>query len=231
MSTAVFISIVMLSVVASGFELIGTAKDIKSGKIIYIEKHQITNDAKGFNRLIQTDYTRPNGEIFASIKSDFSKSLFLPEVEYKDQRFQLTETQTYDKESQKVVLTKIEKNKEAEKKEFAVKDNFVTGQGFNNFIKTHFEALPGKAIEINFIVLARMDYYKFNILPQKIESTTERSFALTAGNFIFRMFSHPIEVSYDARTCRLLTFKGLSNIMNDQDKSQEVLIHYSEGTP
>lgn len=231
MKTLMMFLAFLISMAANGVGLIGTATDLKSGKIVYIEKHRITNDENGFNRLIQTDYLRPDGQTFATIKSDFSKDLYLPLVEFKDERFQITETMTFEKEARKIILTKTEKGKDVERKEFTVEENFVVGQGFNNYIKTHFDLPPESKVKINFVVLTRMNYYKFDIQQQKLVSENRKTFFLVAGNFIFKLFSHPIEVTYETQSGRLLTYKGLSNIMNDQNKSQEVLINYTESAP
>lgn len=216
---------------AHAFELIGTAKDLKSGAVLYIEKHIITSGEDGLNRLIQTEYRKPDGNLFATMKTDFQEDSYLPKIEFVDERFAVTEIQTYDKAQKTLKLTRSEKNKETIKKEFPVVESMVSGQGFTNFIRINFDTAEGSKVKFNFVVLAKMDFYKFEILVKDDSQSEIKFFQLSPGNFIFRMFAHPIEVGYHRKSKRISSYKGLSNILTDDNKNQEVLISYTEGPP
>lgn len=228
---ALFVFSHFVSFSGYALELIGTAKHIKTGEVLYIEKHEIASDEKGLNRMIQTEYQKPDGKVFASMKTDFQEDPFLPKIDFADSRFSFLETQVYDKKLKKLTLVKSENGKEISRKSLDVVDNMVSGQGFTNFIKVNFDAPEKSHIKFNFVVLAKMDFYQFDILVKGSEDKNAKKFQLSPGHLIFRLFLKPIEVSYDAKTKRILTYLGLSNIMTDEHKSQEVLITYAEGRP
>ena len=112
---------------AQAFDLIGTAKDLKSGAVLYIEKHRITKSEDGLNRLIQTEYQKPDGKVFARMRTDFKEDPFLPKIEFSDDRFAITETLIYDRSQKKITLTKREKDKADITKELKVSGNMVAG--------------------------------------------------------------------------------------------------------
>ncbi|MBK9322862.1 MAG: hypothetical protein IPM97_07960 [Bdellovibrionaceae bacterium] len=216
---------------AQAFDLIGTAKDLKSGAVLYIEKHRITKSEDGLNRLIQTEYQKPDGKVFARMRTDFKEDPFLPKIEFSDDRFAITETLIYDRSQKKITLTKREKDKADITKELKVSGNMVAGQGFTNFIKMNFDAPDKSKLKFNFVVLANADHYKFEVVVKDKASAEQKNFQLSPGNFLFRWLSQPIEVGFFTKTKSISTWKGLSNILSDDNRSQEVLIAYEEGRP
>lgn len=214
-----------------GGDLFGTATDLKTGEFRYSERHSISRGEDNLTKMIRADYLTKDGKVFASMTSDFTEDSFLPEIKFQDSRFSISENQVYDRKQKKLILSKTEKNGEPQRKELIVIDNMVSGQGFNNFLLANFDSLEKKAIQFNFVVLSNMDFYRFEIGLGKSGNIDERAFVLGPGNFLFRMFFHPIEVAYDVKSKRLLRYKGLSNILSDAGKSQEVLITYKEGGP
>jgi hypothetical protein len=228
--TSLFL-ILLMSQNTQGQDLFGTANDLKTGEFRYFERHAISRGEDNLTKMIRADYLNKDGQVFASMTSNFSEDSFLPEISFQDSRFSISETQSYNVKQKKLVLLKSEKNREPQKKELTVVDNMVSGQGFNNFLLANFDHFAKKAIHFNFVVLSKMDFYRFEVVHSQNANADERSFSLSPGNFLFRMFSHPIEVAYDLRSKRLLRYKGLSNILSDSGKSQEVLITYKEVGP
>lgn len=229
MNRGLLFLIVLWAQILLGHNLFGTATDLRTGEFRYFERHTISRGEDNLTKMIRADYLTKDEKIFASMISNFTEDSFLPEINFQDSRFSISETQVYDKKQKKLVFSRTEKNRETQRKEIAVIENMVSGQGFNNFLVSNFDFLVKKAIQFNFVVLSKMDFYRFEIVSGENAKTDERSFSLSAGNFLFRMFLHPIEVTYDINSKRLLRYKGLSNILSDSGKSQEVLIIYKVG--
>ena len=51
-------------------------------------------------------------------------------------------------------------------------------------------------------------------------------FSVTTKNWLFSLFFKPIVLAYDADSIRLLAFRGLSNIQDNNGQAQSVLIQY-----
>ena len=85
---------VFFSLSSFALELQGVATKIGSDEVIYTEVHTITLNEKKLNQLIQTKYLKPDGTTFATMTSDFSKNLNIPEVQFEDYRFKKKDTMT-----------------------------------------------------------------------------------------------------------------------------------------
>jgi len=222
--------IIALSHFSHALEFTGKAYDQEKGQLIYIENHKTVDDANGFNQLIETQYTDPNGKVMATIRSDFKKDLVIPDVVFVDNRFSFKDEQIYDPETKLVkIIRTAEKTGKIEKNEFKVKKNMLGGQGFNNFLKKNFDQLiDKKSIPVQFIVLSSRDFFEFKIQlsgNKKLEPN-QVEFGLSISNYFLKVFVSDIQTIYSKITKQLLTFRGLSNLSNDKGKPYNVRIEY-----
>jgi hypothetical protein len=223
-----YVFLIILTLVgepAMALELQGTATSLYSTTVIYIEKHNIENDERGFNKNISTEYSQPNGTVFAKMKTYFQKDQFLPDVEFEDQRFRLLETQTLDLSTGQIAVVKRKDEKIISEKKIKMINPLVAGQGFDNLIKANFNRLEANGLNINFLVLDKMDYLRFEV-QQESKNTSQKTFSLSPESLFLRMFVKKIKVIYDLKSKALLRYQGISNIMDDQGKPQDVLISY-----
>jgi hypothetical protein len=96
--------------------------------------------------------------------------------------------------------------------------NSVLGQGFHNFIVTNFEKILKNSTEVNFVIPARSDQYKFEIKLEKIEQNLV-TIKVFPSNYLIRAFVSPIILVYDKTDLSLVSFTGLSNLENEKRKS------------
>ncbi len=230
----VLLLFIFLSSLAHALEFKGKAYDQEKGQLIYIEKHKTVDDANGFNQLIETQYTDPDGKVMATIQSDFKKDLVIPDVIFVDSRFGFKDEQIYDPDTKIVKITRTnDKTGKIEKNEFKVKKNMLGGQGFNNFLVKNFDQLlDKKSIPVQFIVLSSRDFFEFKIQlsgntklePDQVE------FGLSISSYFLKVFVNDIQTIYSKTSKRLLTFRGLSNLSNDKGKPYNVRIEYEYPT-
>ncbi len=213
---------------AAALEFTGKAYRLDTDKLVYLEKHRTKEDPAGFNLLIETEYTYPDGRVFARIKSDFAKDRIIPDVIFEDIRFSTKDELEYNPERKSIRIIHTDlKNKSTENNVFEVQNNMLAGQGFNNFLLQNFDSLAkGESIPVCFIVLASMDYFRFDIKMKPANSPDLIEFGLKVHNLILRLFVSEIRVSYSRSSKRLKTFKGLSNITDDQGEPLKVRIEY-----
>ena len=205
----------------NNYVLRGNAINSTSGKFAYNEIHYIEADEKNLNKQIQTLYKTAEGRVFATMTSDFSKDSLLPEITFEDKRFGLVQKQEVDKENKKIILTKGN-----EKQEIPIRADLVSGQGFDNFIKLNFDSKPNKDIPMSFIVLDKMDFFRFS-LRNSSNSGSIKEFSLKIQSLFLKLFAGTISVKYDSEKKKLLHYEGLSNIADNDNKSQNVVINYT----
>lgn len=225
------VTTLLLSVFTSwSLELKGIAKSMDKKEVLYTEVHQITKNENGLNKFIETKYIDKDGKVFATMRSDFSKSPVLPIISFEDTRFSLKEELSWDDDGKHVRL-KITDPKGAQEKKFPVTDKMVAGQGFDNFIKTNYESMQKKALPIKFGVLSAMDFYSFKGYQKEKASSKSDKFGISLTNLVLRLFADELLVEYDPKTKQLLSYRGLSNIMSPSQKSQNVHIDYEVVNP
>lgn len=205
----------------------GIATSIDGQKILYTEVHNIELDKNGLNKKIETKYYDINNQLFAEMISDFSKNLALPEIKFTDTRFKNIEQLSVDSESSTVEF-KITKNEQVKNlKKFSFKSEMTAGQGFDNFIKINFEKLKTTKVPLNFGVLSEQDFFSFNGYKKRDISTNKVEFGIDLSSFFLRLFSNELVLVYDSETKQILSYKGLSNILTTEGKTQSVFIQYS----
>lgn len=206
-------------------ELNGVAKTLDGKKIVYIEKHRITLDDDGLNKTIESQYSRPDGSIFAKMTSDFSKNKTVPIIVFDDSRFKKREELQFHGE-ERVSLKTINNGKLLEK-HFPLEKNMVVGQGFDNFIKINFGKLTEDTVSLFFGVVTKLDF--FNFTAQKRNASKERvTFGINVKSRFLRLFLDELKVEYDVKSKQLVKYVGLSNLPDDSGRDQNVLIEYEK---
>lgn len=224
MNYLVSVSLILLSqiLLAKNIKIEGIAKDLKTGKVVYTEIHEVTLDNKQQNQTIQTKYYAPNKELFAELTSDFSKSKYIPNVIFHDLRNIKKFSKVLNDQKEISIESEIQ-NKKSQKSIKINKELTVSGQGFDNFLKDHFNMKS--PLEIDFLVLEKKKLYGF-IVEKKDLSPTLTQFSLKLDSFL-KYFTMPVEVTYDTETQFLKKYKGLSNITDHEDKTLIVEIDYT----
>jgi hypothetical protein len=133
----------------------GDAYD-KDNKLVYIETHTFKKYPGGEISEIQTKYHNPEGKLIAEIESNFSKDPFIPDTVFIDHRFKEKQELIYDKVSNLVTMKITDAKGKIKTNTIKRTENMVSGQGFHNYIISHFD---DKKAEIKFIVLPKLDFF------------------------------------------------------------------------
>lgn len=207
-------------------DLKGVASSVGDNKQIYTEVHKITVDNNRLNKKIQTKYYKPDGKLFAEMTSNFVKNVTLPDVKFSDSRFEKTEELNFDENKKTMTFVTTSGGKKTISKEFKVTEDMAAGQGFDNFVKLNFDKLKLAATPLTFGVLSQMDFFSFKGYKKKDIDENIVQFGIELSNFFLRMMSSELVLEYDSQTKQILSYKGLSNILTDDGKTQDVLIKY-----
>lgn len=207
----------------------GVARDSK-GETAYIEQHEIKYNDQGFVETVVTRYMRPkgDGEIFARLESYFSEGTkFVPKSIFTDFRFNHQEETivSADKKTLEIVHTDLD-SKKTKSKTVEISPQMVLGQGYHNYILNDFEKFNiGEKRTLDFVVPARLDYYRFDLTYVGLLKTEQRRvFRLDITNWVLKLFADKILVTYDDKSKRLMTYEGLTNIPDDNGKNQSLVI-------
>lgn len=204
--------------------LVVTGKAYSENKIIYVEKHFPIVLKDGSYQSLKTEYFFDNGKKFADISSDFSLNQFVPNVIFKDERFNLLEYIKWDRASN-MLLIEREINNKKKSSSLEIKSASILGQGFHNFIVKNFDNILKSEVDVYFIITSKSDQFHFKMYLAK-KTDKEVIIKGKIDNFFLRAFVEEIELTYALPDKRLLRFKGLSNLDNNQGNSQNVDILY-----
>lgn len=201
-------------------------KAMIGNQLAYTEKHKaVLSSADGLYQSLTTDYTDDKENIFATIKSDFSKSAVIPDYVFNDKRNAISENIKKSDDGKKLFIEISEKGK-IKKSELELKENSILSQGFHNFVLLHLEELKNKSMEVNFIVPRKADQYRFTIQKEKSEGETI-VLSIKPSNFFLKAVVPKINLSYNVKTKHLLTFKGMTNIDGPNGETLKADIQYS----
>ena len=103
----------------------------------------------------------------------------------------------------------------------------IVGPGFNEFIKANWDRLlAGQTIVCAFVVPSRLQLVPFRIRHTGDIADGGHRFTVSADNAFLRLLAPELKVEYDRRTRKLLTYEGPSNVNDDRNAPQDVLIRF-----
>lgn len=205
----------------------GIAKE--NGKIVYTENHEVKFNDKGEVLDATTTYVSPSGKTLGILKSDFRKSLSLPEHIFVDER---TKGQYGIRRSENnIVLFNRDLGKSEQQIELPDKKDQeriqVGCQGFNYFLKGKLDNLKNiKSQPVLFMIPGDLSTYKFVLDLVKENSDQTYDFTVKIENWLLRAFAPQIDFKYDRKIERIVWYKGISNIKSDEGKIMNVEIEY-----
>jgi hypothetical protein len=105
----------------------------------------------------------------------------------------------------------------------------VIDAGFDAFVRDNWDALvAGQNIRFQFPFAARESLFALRINASRCsyDTATDQCFRLELDNWVLRALLDPIELGYEASQKRLVRYRGLSNIGDDEGDGQLVDIRY-----
>lgn len=209
----------------------GSAFDLNNGKFLYKEYHEERYSEKKISESI-TDYRNQQNILLSRRVMIFKDDLTKPKFELKDFRSGYIEGSEVLSNNEVKVYTRKNKDSELEEKVLTPEEPFVIDGGLTYFfIKNWNRLMNNETVEFNFIAPAKLDYFRFRVSKNSIINIGGRrglQLKLEINSFILRPFVDPIYITYDLETQKILNYKGISNVNNDQGKSYYVQIDYTE---
>lgn len=226
-------------------KLIGEATN-EDGKPVYVEFHTFSYGPDHHLAKTETVFRRPgpDGKEIARLDSDFSPYAagFLPSYHFVDLRTQRESglnwiapiPTTPDGEGLIEMFRKKTADDAMKKDTMKVKAGMVTEEGIFFYIMDRMQeiATPDGA-KVRILLPARLDDVGLRIRikePSKEKApkmTQIETLKIDIDNWFLRIFVPSIEVDYDLVQKRILEYRGVSDINTDDDKVQQVKVHFS----
>lgn len=202
----------------------------ENGKVVYLEKHEVNFSDDGKALDAQTDYLSPEGKLLATLKSDFTPSLSLPNHQYEDLR--TGSIYGIRRSGKKIVLFQQEKGQEEKTKELEDAQDSerlqVGCQGFNYYLKGKIESVKAqKIVPVLFMIPGELTTYKFRMKLMKDNGDGNLDFTVEIENFFMRLFAPELRFRYSQNLHRITHYEGISNIKNEKGKVMDVVIDYT----
>lgn len=211
----------------SSVNIVGLAKDVKTGEPLYCEWHRSAEAGDAY----QVEYLDVGGNVFATKTLTFTqKSPHSPNVLQKD--FRSGEERVVSRDNDEFLLNyRSSSNVKLRTERLRSQDVDVVDAGFNTFVIAHWEVLlKGNAKSIQFASAPHLRSLPLQIRRKPLEkcnhdNSNDICFWVELDNMLLRRFIGKLKLTYDSDK-RLRYFEGVVNIRDKQEKSQKALIHY-----
>jgi hypothetical protein len=209
----------------SGYE--GTAFELSSGKMIYIESHYLHFvDDKAIDRVVL--YRCPNGKPFGRKILNVKGKPQMPEFELVDQRLGYREGLATRAQGL-TVFYQVSAKKKEKAESLDASRTMVADAGFDEFVRANWDRLvAGTAAPLDFIVPSQLDYLGFKVKwveKSSIDGEAVQVFKLAPSGLLGWVASG-LDVTYADSDRSLRRFAGLSNIRDLSGDNYEAKIDF-----
>lgn len=203
----------------------GEAYSLDSKALFYREVHTlILDNDMPISR--EVDYINPNGKVIVHKTSTYKGTPTTPDFELTDFRDGYQESAEAD--NKKRILSVKENTdtpisiKRLGKPEYTT----VVDAGFDEFVREQWQGLlAGKTATFSFAAPARLEYVDFRLIPIRQDDSTLTVEMRLKSRWVSWLLD-PIELEYDLTSQRLLRYKGLTNLRDDQGNGIKAEIFY-----
>ncbi|MGO9832389.1 MAG: hypothetical protein ACLPJH_19865 [Myxococcaceae bacterium] len=198
----------------------GTATS-ESGALVYRETHVVDYAGEQPVRS-RTEYFDLSGNKIAELRSDYRASPYAPTYVFVDGAGRT-------KEAAQLLNNGVQLQSEQNTKVLAVgaADHIVLGQGLHQFARAKLDELAGgRSLEVRFGIPSRLDLYDFKIDSEHCSNPDIVRLKIRISSWILALFAPSLEVEYERRTHRLLSYRGVSNLTGPDGQPLNVLIRY-----
>mgnify|MGYP006341385665 FL=1 len=201
----------------------GKAWDPGRTRLMYTESHWTTSE----NNVLKNKtvvYRCADGTPFARKEINYTRSALAPEFSFNDVRFNYQEGLRWQNDRPELWFVRDSRRQQ---KLLGNSGTLVADAGFDVFVKNQWPALSAaRRQSLQFAVPSRLTSYGFNL--QRINSLPfnkepAQSFKLSIDGWL-GFIAPNLEITYSRNTKRLLRFKGLSNILNNQGEKPVIAL-------
>jgi hypothetical protein len=106
-------------------------------------------------------------------------------------------------------------------------DRIVLGQDLHQFARAKLDELAeGSSLDVRFGIPSRLDLYDFKIESEHSSNPGVVRLQIRINSWILALYAPSLEVEYERRTHRLLSYRGVSNLTGPDGRPLNVLIRY-----
>ncbi len=206
---------------AGEYVYVGEATDAK-GALVYTEKHVVSFEA-GRTTGSVTEYRAPDGELIATMRSHYSRSVAMPTYVFEDLRRNYREGMRW--QDGEYVIFHQEGSAPEKTSRLGSDSRVFSCQGWHYYLINNLDLLEKDKIVLNLVLPSELRPFPFVV--KKLASDESRvSAELSLTHWLFRYFAPKLRLEYDKGKRRLIEFRGVSNILNKSGARQEVTIRY-----
>lgn len=206
----------------------GTAYSIDGNNILYREQHTLTmNDGQPVERT--TLYYDADNTLFAEKNNRYGAQPATPDFILTDDRYGYSESMEQDGKRWKV---EYKEPKESGKKTLSKPDYTpVIDAGFDEFVRANWDKLLNDdTVNFSFAVPSRLEWIDFRLIPKsKKDGILQVEMRLKSR--LISWLLDPVFLSYDIKSQRLLTYRGLTNIRSREGEGINAEIRYTYPQP
>lgn len=217
----------------------------KNGDFAYTETHTLTSREGHLASLVteyrgkpktpelrepssqqpSTEFGPAEAPIIALMRHEFTAPGFLPDYRFEDLRLKVVDRLKVDWTERKISIYRKDGEKEKEGT-LKLEDGMITGQGVYFWVVANLDTiLKGEKIRVKFVVPAKIDSYPFVAKLVKTENE-KHIIGVSIDNWLFNLFITKLEFDIDAKTHKLLEYRGTSNVADDAGKYRDVIIKF-----
>jgi hypothetical protein len=199
----------------------------RDGRLRYREFHDFARTPAGLGQV--TVYRDAAGREIGRMEADYSRYRFAPTYRMVDLRH---DTEEDVRREGDVIHVRHRKGERVRSKALPVsKDReVIVGPGFNEFIEANWDALlAGRTLVCDFVVPSRLQAVAFRIRHAgPSQDGAGHRFTVSVDNVLLRLLAPELQVEYDRHTRALRSYEGLSNVNDDRNRPQEVVIRFPQ---
>lgn len=225
LTTALLVSLSsLLTAEESVLSYRGDAFSLEGGELLYTEYHELTTkDGRPAAR--ETRYQTPNTEEFAQKQNQYGENPATPNFNLNDTRYDYSEEVTYSNGKWRVSYSEPG---ESDKGTLGSPDYTpVIDAGFDEFVRSEWpKLLKDKTVRFSFAVPSRLEWVNFRLIPLQREEG-KLTVEMRLSSRLLSWLLEPVELTYDEKTQRLLTYRGLTNIRDKDGEGIKAEIRYT----
>lgn len=205
------------------------AKAYKEGtkEVLYYEYHEAKFDKN--NRIVTsaTEYLDDKDKLLATLDSDYTKSLTMPTYLFADYRRGTSEGLKFKDEN--YYIFSIDTTGQVEEKKLEETEGIFSCQGWHYYIVKNLATLKSKPLDLKLIFPAKMDYYAFE-LKETEDTQSLLKLRLEFSNWFLSIFAPHLDLVYDKKSAKIISYTGPSNLLDAKGKIQYVDVIYNRSS-
>jgi len=204
----------------------GIARD-ERGDIAYIEEHRMIYE-NGRPQRHETRYRNAQGQEIAVLNSNFTTHPYVPSYAFEDRRFGRQDGTFVDGAWIKV-YGRADQDAPIQQERVRLEKNMIIGQGLQMYLRDHLDRLSKIDDTQPVRFLAPLEGHDAMFRIRRSDTSGEPGtvgFMIEADSGSLRLVAPTLEVRYDRETRRILSYRGVSNLLNAEQEVQNVTITY-----